>query len=69
LSCMDSFWHPECFLCHACNIPIDEHEVQQIRVNLIFYLELDNKILESQADLLFILVISVSINERNVSSL
>ncbi|XP_074275249.1 protein DA1-related 1-like isoform X2 [Silene latifolia] len=26
LSCMGGFWHPECFLCHACNEPISEFE-------------------------------------------
>ncbi|KAK3411433.1 hypothetical protein EUGRSUZ_I00203 [Eucalyptus grandis] len=26
LNCMDSFWHPECFRCHACNHPIADAE-------------------------------------------
>ncbi|CAI9271356.1 unnamed protein product [Lactuca saligna] len=28
LSCMGGVWHPECFRCHACNIPISDYEVQ-----------------------------------------
>uniref|UniRef100_A0A2N9FS80 LIM zinc-binding domain-containing protein n=1 Tax=Fagus sylvatica TaxID=28930 RepID=A0A2N9FS80_FAGSY len=30
LSCMDAVWHPECFRCQACNLPINDHEVQLI---------------------------------------
>ncbi|KAL4644995.1 protein DA1-related 1-like [Castanea sativa] len=26
LSCMDAVWHPGCFCCHACNLPINDHE-------------------------------------------
>ncbi|GJM95882.1 hypothetical protein PR202_ga12667 [Eleusine coracana subsp. coracana] len=26
LSCMDSVWHPQCFRCYACDIPISEYE-------------------------------------------
>ncbi|GLT79963.1 hypothetical protein SLA2020_514280 [Shorea laevis] len=26
LSCMGAVWHPECFRCHACNLPITDHE-------------------------------------------
>ncbi|KAA8547301.1 hypothetical protein F0562_003835 [Nyssa sinensis] len=26
LSCMEAFWHPECFRCHACNQPISDYE-------------------------------------------
>ncbi|KAF8011870.1 LOW QUALITY PROTEIN: hypothetical protein BT93_I0107 [Corymbia citriodora subsp. variegata] len=26
LNCMNSFWHPECFRCHACNHPITDYE-------------------------------------------
>ncbi|GMH13871.1 hypothetical protein Nepgr_015712 [Nepenthes gracilis] len=26
LSCMGAIWHPECFRCHACNLPISGHE-------------------------------------------
>ena len=26
LSCMNAFWHPECFRCHACNLPITDYE-------------------------------------------
>ncbi|KAL3721460.1 hypothetical protein ACJRO7_033888 [Eucalyptus globulus] len=26
LNCMDSFWHPECFRCHACNHPFADAE-------------------------------------------
>ncbi|MQM15849.1 hypothetical protein Taro_048803 [Colocasia esculenta] len=26
LSCMGSVWHPECFQCHACNLPIADYE-------------------------------------------
>ncbi|XP_023729030.1 protein DA1-related 1 isoform X1 [Lactuca sativa] len=26
LSCMGGVWHPECFRCHACNIPISDYE-------------------------------------------
>ncbi|GMY11614.1 protein DA1-related 1-like [Fagus crenata] len=26
LSCMDAVWHPECFRCQACNLPINDHE-------------------------------------------
>ncbi|KAK9990498.1 hypothetical protein SO802_025483 [Lithocarpus litseifolius] len=26
LSCMDAVWHPACFCCHACNLPINDHE-------------------------------------------
>ncbi|PIN19606.1 Adaptor protein Enigma [Handroanthus impetiginosus] len=26
LSCMGAFWHPECFRCHSCNLPISEDE-------------------------------------------
>ncbi|KAL7607265.1 hypothetical protein Lser_V15G15760 [Lactuca serriola] len=27
LSCMGGVWHPECFRCHACNIPISDYEM------------------------------------------
>ncbi|XP_027359801.1 protein DA1-related 1-like [Abrus precatorius] len=26
LSCMGAVWHPECFCCHACHLPITDHE-------------------------------------------
>ncbi|KAF5752946.1 protein DA1-related 1-like isoform X1 [Tripterygium wilfordii] len=26
LSCMDAVWHPECFRCYACNMPISDYE-------------------------------------------
>ncbi|KAE9606735.1 hypothetical protein Lal_00026472 [Lupinus albus] len=26
LSCIGAIWHPECFRCHACNLPITEYE-------------------------------------------
>ncbi|KAI8525380.1 hypothetical protein RHMOL_Rhmol13G0225800 [Rhododendron molle] len=26
LSCMENFWHPECFRCHTCNLPISDYE-------------------------------------------
>nr|GME10185.1 protein DA1 isoform X1 [Ipomoea batatas] len=26
LNCMGTFWHPECFRCHACNQPISDYE-------------------------------------------
>jgi hypothetical protein len=26
LSCMGTVWHPECFRCHACNLPISDYE-------------------------------------------
>ncbi|XP_054809508.1 protein DA1-related 1 isoform X2 [Prosopis cineraria] len=26
LSCMGGVWHPECFRCHACNLPITDYE-------------------------------------------
>ncbi|XP_031376924.1 protein DA1 isoform X2 [Punica granatum] len=26
LSCMNAVWHPECFRCHACNMPISDYE-------------------------------------------
>lgn len=38
LSCMENFWHPECFRCHACNLPISDYEVQiQLKHILIFF--------------------------------
>ncbi|GAA0151379.1 actin or actin-binding cytoskeletal protein [Lithospermum erythrorhizon] len=26
LSCMDTVWHPECFRCHVCDLPISDYE-------------------------------------------
>ncbi|XP_062158194.1 protein DA1 isoform X2 [Alnus glutinosa] len=26
LNCLNAFWHPECFRCHACNVPISDCE-------------------------------------------
>ncbi|KAE8675286.1 Protein DA1-related 1 [Hibiscus syriacus] len=26
LNCLSAFWHPECFCCHACNLPISDYE-------------------------------------------
>lgn len=26
LNCLNAVWHPECFRCHACNLPISENE-------------------------------------------
>jgi hypothetical protein len=26
LNCLNGFWHPECFRCHACNLPISDYE-------------------------------------------
>lgn len=37
LSCMGAVWHPACFRCHACNLPINDHEVQLIWVNWNFF--------------------------------
>ncbi|RXH75218.1 hypothetical protein DVH24_029939 [Malus domestica] len=28
LSCMGAVWHPECFRCRACNLPITDYEVR-----------------------------------------
>ncbi|MBA0818171.1 hypothetical protein Gohar_019701, partial [Gossypium harknessii] len=25
LNCLNAFWHPECFRCHACNLPISDY--------------------------------------------
>ncbi|XP_068654090.1 protein DA1-related 1-like [Aristolochia californica] len=30
LSCMGALWHPECFRCHECNLPIFDHEFSMI---------------------------------------
>ncbi|KAK9284911.1 hypothetical protein L1049_024092 [Liquidambar formosana] len=29
LRCMDAVWHPECFRCHACGLPISDHEFSE----------------------------------------
>jgi hypothetical protein len=29
LNCLGAFWHPECFRCRACNLPISDYEVQE----------------------------------------
>ncbi|KAE8653995.1 Protein DA1 [Hibiscus syriacus] len=26
LNCLNAFWHPQCFRCHACNLPISDYE-------------------------------------------
>lgn len=26
LNCLNAFWHPECFRCRACNLPISDYE-------------------------------------------
>ncbi|PPR94188.1 hypothetical protein GOBAR_AA26482 [Gossypium barbadense] len=26
LNCLSAFWHPDCFRCHACNLPISDYE-------------------------------------------
>ncbi|KAM7277961.1 hypothetical protein ACFE04_005095 [Oxalis oulophora] len=26
LNCLNGFWHPECFRCHACHLPISDYE-------------------------------------------
>ncbi|GAV71599.1 LIM domain-containing protein/DUF3633 domain-containing protein [Cephalotus follicularis] len=26
LNCLNAFWHPECFRCHACSLPISDYE-------------------------------------------
>ncbi|CAI0435357.1 unnamed protein product [Linum tenue] len=26
LHCLNAYWHPECFRCHACNLPIADYE-------------------------------------------
>ncbi|KAJ6675715.1 PROTEIN DA1-LIKE [Salix viminalis] len=26
LNCLNAFWHPECFRCHACSLPISDNE-------------------------------------------
>ncbi|KAJ6685963.1 PROTEIN DA1-RELATED 2 [Salix purpurea] len=26
LNCLNAFWHPECFRCHACGLPISDYE-------------------------------------------
>ncbi|XVE55988.1 hypothetical protein DITRI_Ditri03aG0201400 [Diplodiscus trichospermus] len=26
LNCLNAFWHPECFRCHGCNLPISDYE-------------------------------------------
>jgi len=28
LSCMGGVWHPQCFQCHACHLPITDYEVR-----------------------------------------
>lgn len=28
LNCLNAYWHPECFRCHACQLPISDYEVQ-----------------------------------------
>ncbi|XP_029120706.1 LIM domain-containing protein HDR3 isoform X2 [Elaeis guineensis] len=37
LSCMGTFWHPQCFCCHACGQPISEPEIPTNRAGLIEY--------------------------------
>ncbi|KAK6156178.1 hypothetical protein DH2020_010426 [Rehmannia glutinosa] len=37
LGCMGTFFHPECFRCHACGYPITEHEIPTNGVGLIEY--------------------------------
>ncbi|GKV29845.1 hypothetical protein SLEP1_g38735 [Rubroshorea leprosula] len=26
LNCLNAYWHPECFRCHSCNLPISDYE-------------------------------------------
>ncbi|KAK9165622.1 hypothetical protein Scep_000813 [Stephania cephalantha] len=37
LSCMGAVWHPECFRCHACNLPISDYEIPTNAAGLIEY--------------------------------
>ncbi|KAH9663314.1 protein DA1-related 1 [Citrus sinensis] len=37
LSCMEAFWHPECFRCHSCNLPITDVEIPTNSAGLIEY--------------------------------
>ncbi|XP_060175472.1 protein DA1-related 2-like isoform X2 [Lycium barbarum] len=37
LGCMGTFFHPECFLCHACGFPITEYEIPTNGAGLIEY--------------------------------
>ncbi|XP_048130693.1 protein DA1 isoform X2 [Rhodamnia argentea] len=37
LSCMNAVWHPECFRCHACTLPISEYEIPTNLAGLIEY--------------------------------
>ncbi|PPS19224.1 hypothetical protein GOBAR_AA01339 [Gossypium barbadense] len=37
LNCLNAFWHPECFHCHACNFPISDYEIPTNPAGLIEY--------------------------------
>ncbi|XP_052205326.1 protein DA1-related 1-like isoform X2 [Diospyros lotus] len=37
LSCLGAVWHPECFRCHACNLPISDYEIPMNAAGLIEY--------------------------------
>ncbi|RWR95668.1 protein DA1-related 1-like protein [Cinnamomum micranthum f. kanehirae] len=37
LNCMGGVWHPECFRCHACNLPISDYEIPTNESGLIEY--------------------------------
>ncbi|KAH1143417.1 hypothetical protein GYH30_033911 [Glycine max] len=37
LSCMGGYWHPECFCCHACKLPITDYEIPPNSAGLIEY--------------------------------
>ncbi|XP_043698817.1 protein DA1-related 2-like isoform X2 [Telopea speciosissima] len=37
LGCMGTYWHPECFRCHACHHPITENEIPTNGSGLIEY--------------------------------
>uniref|UniRef100_A0A6N2N9P2 LIM zinc-binding domain-containing protein n=1 Tax=Salix viminalis TaxID=40686 RepID=A0A6N2N9P2_SALVM len=37
LNCLNAFWHPECFRCHACSLPISDNEIPRNPDGLIEY--------------------------------
>ncbi|CAN0872781.1 Protein DA1, partial [Linum grandiflorum] len=37
LHCLNAYWHPECFRCHVCNIPISDYEIPTNLAGLIEY--------------------------------
>ena len=42
LSCMGTLWHPDCFCCFACKLPIREHEVLHLHITWPFILSMEN---------------------------